>query len=108
VPLLEPVLILAPVTPTSVSVERPAQFATVCKLFLKKSFNEHEQTLLQWHEEHLQGLGEDSFQAFIGELARSAKGTPRGRQRRSAGATNEDAAKLLLFLENLLQKYTHT
>ena len=106
VPLPEPLLALPSATGARVQAERPVQFTTVCRLFLKKSFNEHEPALLKWHGEHLQELGEESFHAFINEFERSANSTPRGRQRRSAGATNEDATKLMRFLEYLLQKCT--
>jgi 5'-nucleotidase len=85
---------------------RPTQFLQVCKLFLKKTFDEHEPVLRQWREEHLDEVSEEAFVAIVEELERSAKGTPRGRQRRAAGAGNEDVTKLFSFLGNLLKKHT--
>lgn len=91
---------------TVISVgDRPRQFTTVCKLFLKKTYGQHEATLLKWHDDHLGGVSDQAFAGFVQELERSATGTPRGRERRAAGAKNEDAEKLVLFLENLLKKH---
>jgi 5'-nucleotidase len=87
--------------------DRPLRFTTVCKLFLKTNFEEHEKTLLEWHEAHLSEFGDDAFEAFVTELERSARTTPRGRQRRSAKAENSDLNKLLLFLENMVRKQNH-
>src|SRR5258708_3573617 len=87
--------------------QRPDHFLAVCKLFLAKSFTAHEPTLRQWHEERLTGVSDEEFAGFVGELERSAVGTPKGRQRRAAAAENEDATKLLLFLDNLLKKHRH-
>lgn len=86
-------------------IGRRTRFMGVCRLFLKKTFDAHEPTLVQWHDEHLEALTEEKFTALVSELERSAMGTPKGRQRRAAGAENEDITKLLLFLGNLLDKH---
>jgi 5'-nucleotidase len=104
VPLLEPPPAVQPALVFATGT-RPQQFSTVCKLFLKRNFGQHEATLLKWQEEHLGGMSDASFDAFVQEAERSATGTPRGRQRRATGAKNEDVEKLLRFLENLLKKH---
>ena len=68
--------------------------------------DEHETTLRIWHQEHLSDLNDDAFEKFTDEFERSAQGTPTGRQRRAAGARNEDLTKLLRFAENLKRKYS--
>lgn len=85
---------------------RSERFLTICKLYLRKTFNENETTLRSWHDENLTGLAESSFDQFAGELERSVKGTPAGRQRRAAGMENENITKLMLFLENVLRKHS--
>lgn len=105
VPLVEPPPIVQPAALLFTTRDRPQQFTTVCKLFLKKNFGQHEATLLKWQEEHLDNLSDESFDGFVQEFERSTTGTPRGRQRRSIGAKNEDVEKLLRFLENLLKKH---
>jgi 5'-nucleotidase len=85
---------------------RPERFAVVCKLFLKKDFASQEQALLQWYETHLPDLSEENFVGFVAEMTRSLEGTPAGRQRRSSSAKNSSGGKLLLFLNNLIRKYT--
>jgi 5'-nucleotidase len=102
VPLVETAL---SVQPALTLRTRPQQFTAVCKLFLRKNFGQHEGTLLKWQEEHLQGMSDASFDAFVKEIERSATGTPQGRQRRAVGAKNEDVEKLVRFLENLLKKH---
>jgi 5'-nucleotidase len=104
IPLLEPFPTLCPV-PTLTVGDRSLQFTTVCRLFLKKTYGQHEATLLQWHEDHLGSMSDESFTGYVSELERSVTATPRGRQRRAAGTNNEDIKKLLLFLENLLNKH---
>lgn len=86
--------------------DRPERFATVCKLFLRKDFASEEHTLLEWYETHLTGLSDESFGGFVAEMTRSLEGTPVGRQRRSSSAKNSSGAKLLLFLNNLIRKYS--
>jgi len=90
----------------SSTATRPERFLGVCKLFLRQSFDGSEPVLIQWSEEHLGGMNDDAFAKFTDELERSAKGTPAGKQRRAAGAKNEDIAKLLQFLTNLKGKCT--
>ncbi len=85
---------------------RPERFLSVCKIFLRSSFTDHEPTLRQWQQEHLIYLTDEAFENFSAELERSAKGTPAGKQRRAAGAKNEDLAKLLQFATNLKRKYS--
>lgn len=86
--------------------KRPDRFMGVCKLFLKKTFDENEPLLRQWHEESLGELSDEAFVKFTDELERSANGTPAGKQRRAAGARNEDVTKLLQFLQNLKNKHS--
>jgi 5'-nucleotidase len=88
------------------STNRPDRFLTVCKLYLRKNFDEHEQALRVWHDTKLAGLDDGAFDGFNGELERSAKGTPTGRQRRASAAENEDFDKLILFLENAVRKHS--
>jgi 5'-nucleotidase len=85
--------------------DRSEKFLGVCRIFLKKTFDQHSDTLRIWHDQNLSGLGGERFEEFTDELQRSATGTPGGRQRRAAGAKNEDLPKLMLFLENALRKY---
>ncbi len=85
---------------------RPEKFLGVCKIFLRKSFGNHEPALREWQQEHLTDLSEEAFENFAAELERSAKGTPAGKQRRAAGAKNEDLTKLLAFAANLKRKYS--
>ena len=84
----------------------PDRFLHVCKLVLKKSFDEHEPKLLKWQEEKLSSLSDEAMETFTAELERSANGTPAGRQRRAAGAENDDFIKLMQFLENALKKHS--
>jgi 5'-nucleotidase len=104
VPLLEPLPTVQPAL-VFATADRPQRFTTVCKLFLKKGFGQHEATLLKWQEDRLSGMSDASFDAFVQEVERSATGTPRGRQRRGTSTNNEDVEKLLRFLENLLKKH---
>jgi hypothetical protein len=92
----------APVYPP----RQPERFLHVCKLVLKKTFDQHEPALLAWQEQKLAGMSDEAFHNFTGELERRAKGTPAGRQRRAAGAKNEDFIKLMQFLENAVRKYS--
>lgn len=85
--------------------KRPERFLGVCKIFLRKSFGDHEPALRSWQQDNLSELSDAAFEKFAAELERSAKGTPAGRQRRAAGAKNEDLTKLLRFAENLMRKY---
>ncbi len=87
-------------------VQRPERFLSVCKIFLRKGFPEHEPALRRWQQEHLTDLTDVAFENFSTEFERSAKGTPTGKQRRAVGATNEDLTKLLLFAANLKRKYS--
>lgn len=84
---------------------RSEKFLGVCRIFLRKTFDQHSDTLRIWHDHNLSGLGEERFEEFTNELERSATGTPGGRQRRATGPKNEDLPKLMLFLENALRKY---
>lgn len=86
--------------------KRPERFLSVCKIFLRGSFRGHEPELRQWHQENLTDLSDEAFENFTAEFERSAKGTPAGKQRRAAGAKNEDLSKLLLFATNLKRKYS--
>lgn len=95
------------VTVLSTSTGLPDRFYSVCKLFLKKNFDEHRPALEGWYETHLSSLSPELMDRFADEFERSAKGTPRGRQRRAASPKNEDLAKLLTFAERLLRKFTN-
>jgi len=90
----------------SLASNRPDRFLGVCKMFLRKSFDDHESELRQWQQEHLTELSDDAFESFAAEFERSAIGTPAGKQRRAASVKNEDFAKLLRFAENLKRKYS--
>ena len=37
--------------------KRPDRFLSVCKIFLRNSFHEHEPALREWQQEHLTDLG---------------------------------------------------
>lgn len=87
-------------------VRSPERFFQVCRLVLKKTFDEHEQALCMWQEKNLSSLTDERFDSFNDELERSARGTPSGRQRRARGSQNEDITKLMLFLEHALKKHT--
>jgi 5'-nucleotidase len=106
VPSAEETLVVALSSVNGEHGRRPEKFLSVCKLYLRRSFNEYETTLRLWHDENLTRLNDSAFEQFAGELERSAMGTPTGRQRRAAGAQNEDLTKLMLFLENALKKYS--
>jgi hypothetical protein len=84
----------------------PERFFKVCKLYLKKNFENHEPELRVWQEENLSGLSDEAFENFTLELERSAQKTPAGKQRRAAGAYNDDYVKLLQFLDNLRSKHS--
>ena len=84
---------------------RSDRFLGVCRIYLKKTFDQHADTLSIWHNEKLRNMSDAPFQLFVEEFERSTKGTPVGRQRRAAGAKNEEFNKLMLFLENVLKKY---
>jgi hypothetical protein len=87
----------------------PNTFLTVCKLFLKTDFTKYEQTLVDWHTKELHVLEPARAAEFVSELERSARSTPKGKQRRSATSENSDFLKFMLFLENLKRKYSkHT
>jgi 5'-nucleotidase len=101
----EKVLMTLPLTDSD-GAKRPEKFLSVCKIFLRKSFDDHEPALRGWQQEHLADLSDDAFDKFTAEFERSAKGTPAGKQRRAAGAKNEELTKLLLFAANLKRKYS--
>jgi hypothetical protein len=82
------------------------RFMHVCKLVLRKTFDEREPALRTWQEEKLTGLSDKALERFTAELERSVNGTPRGRQRRAAGTRNEDFVKLMQFLESALRKHS--
>lgn len=84
---------------------RPDRFLSVCRIFLRNNYPEHEPALLEWQQEHLLDFTDEAFDRFTDEFERSSKGTPAGKQRRAAGAKNEDLTKLLMFLGNLKRKY---
>jgi 5'-nucleotidase len=105
IPVLQETLVLTMSSTGERNTARPERFLTVCKLYLRKGFGEHEQALRVWHDDKLAGLDDDTFDRLAGELERSAKGTPAGRQRRAAGPENEDFEKLIMFLENALRKH---
>ncbi|MDX2181104.1 MAG: 5'-nucleotidase [Bryobacteraceae bacterium] len=85
---------------------RPERFLSVCKIFLRRNFADHEPTLRLWQQEHLTDLTDQAFEDFSAELERSVRGTPAGKQRRAAGAKNEDFTKFLLFIANLKRKHS--
>ena len=87
-------------------VRSPERFFQVCKLVLKKTFDEHEPALRMWEEKNLSGLTEERYDSFNDELERSARGTPPGRQRRAGGSQNDDITKLIQFLQHALKKHT--
>jgi 5'-nucleotidase len=87
-------------------VSSPERFFQVCKLVLKKTFDEHEPALRMWEEKNLSSLPDERYNSFNDELERSARGTPPGRQRRAAGSQNDDITKLMQFLEQALKKHT--
>src|SRR5262249_36494683 len=41
--------------------DRPERFLTICKLYLRKSFDKHEQALRVWHDEKLAGMEDGVF-----------------------------------------------
>ena len=98
-------LVIAISSPLPAPDARPDKFLGVCKLFLKRTFDENEPILRQWQEDNLTSLTEEGFAKFTDELERSAKGTPVGRQRRAAAAKNDDVEKLLQFLQRLKSKH---
>src|ERR1035437_230219 len=106
IPVEEVPKIAVALTSEGAAPARPERFLAVCKLVLKKDFDRHESSLRIWQEDKLTGLNDVAFERFADELERSAKGTPAGRQRRAAGAENEDFIKLMQFLENALRKHT--
>ena len=63
------------------------RFFNICRLYLKKNFDERESILRIWQEEHLSGLNDDAFDKFTAELERSARATPAGKQRRAGQPT---------------------
>jgi 5'-nucleotidase len=106
IPTEEPVKLVITLSSAPPSgIRSPDRFLHICKLVLKKSFDQHEPTLRSWREAKLSSLTDEALEKFTAELERSAKGTPAGRQRRAAGAQNEDFIKLMQFLENSLRKY---
>lgn len=106
IPVLEKTTVVTLSSAVGKGAKRPETFLSVCKVFLRTSFDDHEPALRGWHQEHLTDLSDDAFDKFTAEFERSAKGTPAGRQRRAAGARNEDVTKLLLFAANLKRKYS--
>lgn len=92
--------------PSAQPQRQPERFLNVCKLVLKKTFDQHEPELRMWQEEKLAGMSDEAFHNFASECERSAKGTPAGKQRRAAGAQNEDFVKLMHFLNNAVRKYS--
>ena len=106
IPVEEPTKILVTLSSPGARAQSSERFMHVCKLVLKKTFDEREPALRTWQEEKLTGLTDEALEMFTAELERSAGGTPRGRQRRAAGAENEDFVKLMQFLENALRKHS--
>ena len=91
---------------SGVAARSPARFFEVCKLYLRRSFDEHEPTLRAWHTESLSALSDEALEDFTNELERSARSTPTGKQRRAVGSENEDYLKLVHFLEALKRKHS--
>lgn len=106
VPAVEEKVLVALSSTSKDRPQRPERFLSVCKIFLRNSFREHEAALREWEQEHLTDLSDQMFDKFTDEFERSAKGTPSGKQRRAAAAKNEDLTKLLMFAANLKRKYT--
>jgi 5'-nucleotidase len=106
IPIETPVKSVITLSAVPGQTRSPERFLQVCKLVLRTDFDAHKPALLTWHEEKLAVLSDGAFGQFTDELERSVKGTPTGRQRRAAGAKNEDVTKLMLFLENALRKHS--
>jgi 5'-nucleotidase len=88
------------------SQERLARFTTICKLVLKKDFEAEHKTLLHYYEGKITELPEKVFELKMAEFERSVSGTPKGqfvKERQAAGPENSRAAKLRMFLNNLLE-----
>jgi 5'-nucleotidase len=77
IPIEEPAkqLVIALSSGAGRSAER---FLQVCKLVLKKTFDQDEPELRMWQEGKLTGLTDEALEKFTAELERSAIGTPRG------------------------------
>ena len=106
IPVVEETVVVTLSSADGAGAKRPEKFLNVCKIFLRKTFDDHEPALRGWQQEHLADLSDDAFDKFTAEFERSAKGTPAGKQRRAAGAKNEELTKLLLFAANLKRKYS--
>lgn len=106
IPVVEENVVVTLSSTVKDGAKRPERFLSVCKIFLRSGFREHEPALREWQQEHLMDLSDEAFDKFTDEFERSAKGTPTGKQRRAAGAKNEDLTKLLMFAGNLKRKYS--
>ena len=106
IPVLDEKVVVTLSSADGDGAKRPEKFLGICKIFLRKNFDEHAPALRGWQQEHLTDLSDDAFDKFTAEFERSAKGTPSGKQRRAAGAKNEELTKLLLFAANLKRKYS--
>lgn len=88
------------------AADRMARFTSICKLVLRKDFEAEHKTLLECYEDRITELPEKAFELKMLEFERSVSGTPKGqfvKQRQAAGPENSPAAKLKMFLDNLLE-----
>jgi len=84
---------------------RKSRFLLVCKAFLRKDYATGEDNLTLWYRDNLSSWPGDHTDRLIDELEVSVKNTPRGEQRRAAGASNDKITKLLGFLSPLARKH---
>lgn len=85
---------------------RMAKFTNICKVVLRKDFDSERETLVKLYEGRIMTIPDGVFELKMAEFERSAKGTPRShlvKERQAAGAENSRAAKLMLFLNQLLK-----
>ncbi len=90
---------------------RMERFTNVCKFVLRKDFEAERETLVKLYEGRIMEIPDGIFELKMAEFERSAKGTPKGRllkERQAAGAENSRIAKLVLFLNQLLEVQDET
>lgn len=84
---------------------RKNRFLLTCKAFLGREYSPNAEQLMKWYYDNLSSWPSEHAERLIDELEISAKNTPRGEQRRAAGASNDRIAKLMTFVRQLAKKH---
>ena len=92
-------------TIAAIAGEGRDEFLLVCKKYLKGEYDNFSTQLESFYDVNVAGLDSETRGQIREELVESIQGTPRGEQRRSRSERDSAGAKLLSFLDSLVQKH---